>query len=551
MTRAYIGIDVGGTKIAIGLVQKNGTILGQRVFATDEVSTFSGAISRITTEIKALLNELGNFTIQGIGIGAPGPLNPETGIIDNPHTLPCLSGGSLTQELSKEFSCLVKLENDADAALLGELQFGAAQGAKHAVMLTFGTGVGGAAWIEGNLLRGANGSHPELGHIAVEAGSDHECYCGRAGCLESVASGTAIGLAAVKAGFRDAEQVFEKAMKQDPRAHEIIQRVNAACHSALWTVIHAFDPEVVILGGGVMEKHYTIFFEAELSQLANAATMTGMRKLRILPAALGNSAGILGAASLVMKDPVSRLGFDLQVLSDHEEMSVRASELIVDLLKIKPDAVICLPTGNTPTRMYKLLAAEFLVQPSLFEKARFIQLDEWGGLNANHPSCCAFYLRKHLLKPLQVANPNGESKRLIEFVGDALDPQAECERVSLALSVWGGIDLCILGLGANGHLALNEPGTELIQAAHVAQLAESSMQHSMIRDLSHKQPYGLTLGMGDILGSRQILLLVSGTAKKKVLEKLRDGKLSTQFPASFLWTHRRVVCLCDREAAGV
>jgi galactosamine-6-phosphate isomerase len=110
------------------------------------------------------------------------------------------------------------------------------------------------------------------------------------------------------------------------------------------------------------------------------------------------------------------------------------------------------------------------------------------------------------------------------------------------------MDICILGLGMNGHLALNEPGESLEAHVHISKLSGSSLTHSMIGEMKIKPSYGLTLGMADILQSTFILLIISGTKKKKITADLLDGKISTSLPASFLWLHPNVVCLVDKEA---
>ena len=114
----------------------------------------------------------------------------------------------------------------------------------------------------------------------------------------------------------------------------------------------------------------------------------------------------------------------------------------------------------------------------------------------------------------------------------------------------GPIDICILGLGINGHVAMNEPAPAFTPGPHVAKLSRSSQRHPLLGGLAKKPRYGLTLGLGDILRSRKILLLVSGHHKHQPLKRLMQPRVSTQFPASFLWLHPNATVLCDREAAG-
>jgi galactosamine-6-phosphate isomerase len=113
----------------------------------------------------------------------------------------------------------------------------------------------------------------------------------------------------------------------------------------------------------------------------------------------------------------------------------------------------------------------------------------------------------------------------------------------------GSIDLCLLGLGHNGHLGLIEPSEQIMPHWHLTDLSSSSLDHSMLQKYKARPSFGITLGMGDLLRSKHILLLVSGSHKKDVLKKMFDKKVSTSFPASFLWLHSNVTILCDREAA--
>jgi galactosamine-6-phosphate isomerase len=139
--------------------------------------------------------------------------------------------------------------------------------------------------------------------------------------------------------------------------------------------------------------------------------------------------------------------------------------------------------------------------------------------------------------------------RYFGFQG-AADPEAECERVRRRLETEGPIDLCVLGLGLNGHVGMNEPAPMLRPAAHVASLTETSLRHTMLADARSRPTHGLTLGMAEILASHQILLLVSGVTKTEPLRKLLRREITTEFPASLLWLHSNWTLLCDRDAAG-
>ena len=143
-----------------------------------------------------------------------------------------------------------------------------------------------------------------------------------------------------------------------------------------------------------------------------------------------------------------------------------------------------------------------------------------------------------------------ESSFYNSLVNVCPDEKRECVRISRWLARNGPIDVCILGLGRNGHIAMNEPAATLLPHAHVARLAPSSLKHSMLKGLARKPRYGLTLGMGDILGSRKILLLVSGRAKRAMFRRLVRPQITSRLPASLLWLHPDVTVLADKDAAA-
>ena len=238
-------------------------------------------------------------------------------------------------------------------------------------------------------------------------------------------------------------------------------------------------------------------------------------------------------------------GLRMQVLDTYEAMSRAAADFIFTELRRRPNLLLCVSAGATPTRTYELLAARSVRRPKLFNGLRVLQIDEWGGLMPGDPATCAADLRTKVLEPLGIARNHFKGLRT-----DATDPEAECDRMARWLAANGPIDVCILGLGNNGHVAMNEPAEALTPQAHVAALAESSRRHGMLKDLAKKPRYGLTLGMADILSSRRILLLVNGKRKRPAVGRLMKSQVTASFPASFLWLHPDATVLCDREAAA-
>jgi len=237
-------------------------------------------------------------------------------------------------------------------------------------------------------------------------------------------------------------------------------------------------------------------------------------------------------------------GLKFEVTTDFEELSRRAAEIAVTELKRQADLILCASAGGSPTGMYAQMVSIGSHQPELFRQMRILQVDEWGGIPADSPVTCAADLQAKLARPLHIP-----AKRYVGFKADASDPEAECQRISKWLAGNGPIGLCILGLGLNGHVAMNEPGDALAPHAHVSKLSPGSQQHSMLANLTSKPRYGLSLGVADILASRKILLLVSGKHKRAVLKRLLERRVTTQFPASFLWLHPDTTVLCDHDAA--
>ncbi len=233
---------------------------------------------------------------------------------------------------------------------------------------------------------------------------------------------------------------------------------------------------------------------------------------------------------------------EISILDSYDEISQKAAAIITSQLEAKSNTLLCAATGNSPTGTYEILAKEYTRRPGLFDGLRVLKLDEWGGVPMDDPGTCESYLRKNLLTPLQIPD-----RRYISFNSNPEDPQYECLKTQANIDDAGPIDCCVLGLGLNGHLALNEPAPELQTNFHRAGLTDSTLQHSMVTAMGQRPLYGLTLGMADILQSRLILLLVSGPAKKKITLELLSKKVTTHLPASFLWLHPNTICLLDKD----
>jgi galactosamine-6-phosphate isomerase len=224
------------------------------------------------------------------------------------------------------------------------------------------------------------------------------------------------------------------------------------------------------------------------------------------------------------------------------EMSRTAAECITEVVALKRDAVLCAATGNSPTGTYRELVRAAQSHPGLFDGVRIVKLDEWLGVPPDHPASCERYVRSNIVEPLRVG-----SESYLGFHLDAADPAQECARVQTELDR-SGLDVCILGLGANGHIGLNEPAPSLQTGCHVASLTDETRQHGMLADLDRKPTHGMTVGIGDILRARKIVLLVTGRGKERAFSGLIAGRVTTALPASFLALHDDVDVFIDASS---
>lgn len=225
---------------------------------------------------------------------------------------------------------------------------------------------------------------------------------------------------------------------------------------------------------------------------------------------------------------------------DYGQMSRSCAKSVIDALQRNPKQLVCTATGNSPIGVYQEWTKAFKKEPKLFEQLKIIKLDEWGGIAMDDPGSCETFIQDRILSNLNIG-----SDRYISFKSNPDSPEKECDRIQKALEQQGPIDICLLGLGKNGHIGLNEPAEFLTPHCHVASLSEASLQHQMTGMMRSKSGYGLTLGMTDILLSKKIILMITGAGKKDVFAQLMSKKISTWLPASLLWGHADVECFVD------
>lgn len=246
-----------------------------------------------------------------------------------------------------------------------------------------------------------------------------------------------------------------------------------------------------------------------------------------------------------MNDAKRLAGMELVIERDYAAMSQAAADFLIERIAAKPDLLLCLATGSSPTGAYEVLAERVRLGFLSCDRVRVLKLDEWCGVAGDDPCTCESYLRRHFLLPMGIGGD-----RYAGFRGDAEDLVGECGRIDGWLAEAGPIDVCVLGLGANGHLGLNEPAAWLQACAHVAELSQSTRCHPMLTKAGRAPRRGLTLGMADIMRARHIVLLVNGAKKAEPMRELMSRRIGAGFPASMLWMHPSVRCFCDREAAS-
>ncbi len=314
-----IGVDVGGTKVAAGVVNAAGTILQQtrvpmiaRGTGTDGLSAVLQAIDSLRTD------QSGLKSLAAIGICSPGPLDPTTGVIINPPNLPCWRNFPLASEVSRTYQVPVKVDNDANAAALAEALWGAGRGYKNIFYATLGTGIGTGIIFDGRVYRGRTGAAAEGGHVSIDYRGPR-CGCGKPGCIEAFAAGPGIArrarakLADVPTGSRmmqiadgDLDKVTSEVVAQayaagDALATEVIRETVDLLGIWLSNMVEVLEPDVTILGGGVSSILKPLLGAIQ-DRLCGYSVNSRAREIPLVLAHYGIDAGIAGGAALSFEE---------------------------------------------------------------------------------------------------------------------------------------------------------------------------------------------------------------------------------------------------------
>jgi glucokinase len=315
--RWMIGVDVGGTKVAAGFVDDHGEMGEHLRVPMNPRGTAEEGFAAVTTTLDALLQQgkSGKGAEIPIGICAPGPLDPRTGVVLNPPNVPCWRDFPLASEIQKRYGVFPRVDNDANAAALAESLWGAGKGYGNVFYACVGTGIGAGIIFAGKIFHGRTGSAAEGGHVSIDYRGPR-CNCGKRGCIEALASGTAIarrtqeaiaadskrgrGLLALAGGDASAirsAMVGQAADAGDLLAREILSETIEYLAVWLGNIVDLLEPEVMILGGGVAEMLRPHFGEMQ-ARMKDWCVNARYKEIPLVPAHYGENSGIAGGAAL-------------------------------------------------------------------------------------------------------------------------------------------------------------------------------------------------------------------------------------------------------------
>jgi glucokinase len=293
-------VDIGGTKIAVGMVDERGRVLSKMESPTDP-ERYADGLDRISGMLRDTAKNAG-VEISGIGIGSTGPVDPIAGEFGDVDFLPGWRQKKPVADLQRIFNVRVALENDADAAALAEASWGAGKHKSRLVYVTVGTGIGGGVVLDGELYRGVDGAHPELGHHVIDP-SGPPCSCGFRGCWESLAAGPAMAAWFKSQAPADyprresvnARDICELAQQGDELARRTVEREAYYLGLGLANLINLFAPDAIVLSGSVL-KSSLLFMDGIRSVIIRGCRFVPFEKALLTMASLGEDANLIGAA---------------------------------------------------------------------------------------------------------------------------------------------------------------------------------------------------------------------------------------------------------------
>jgi len=314
MSECFIGVDVGGTKVAAGLVDASGNVKSMTRTPMCATGSADEGLAAVRAAVDTLLRNVNASEIKGIGICSPGPLDPFTGVVINPPNLPCWHGFPLAESVRKIYSVPVKVDNDANAAALAEAQWGAGIGYRNVFYATIGTGIGTGILFDKRIFHGRTGAAAEGGHNSIDYRGPR-CGCGKPGCIEVLAAGPAIGLRARQAlensasksmmldlAEGDIQKVTAEIVGEAHRSGDVLAAtvLRETLHLlAVWfgNIVDLLEPDVIIVGGGVSMMLSPMFPEL-IAEIPKYCVNPRANEIPLVHARYGQDAGVAGAAAL-------------------------------------------------------------------------------------------------------------------------------------------------------------------------------------------------------------------------------------------------------------
>ena len=320
--RWIVGVDIGGTNIKVGVMPfEGGAPLAMRTLPTEAQRGAQSVVERVLRAMREAMDEVfaahggGKETVAGVGIGSPGPLNRESGlVIDTPNL--GWRNFPLRDLISNDIGLPAWLDNDANCATYGEWWMGAGKGTQSLIGVTLGTGIGGGIVLDGELFHGVSDAAGEIGHMTIDF-TGRKCKCGNYGCLEAYASGPNIAARAIEGIDAGAETalldlvdgrleritahtVYEAVVQGDAYANEVMVETAKILGAGVANLINIFNPEAVVISGGVTRAGDHLFVPLR-AEIRRRAFLSAAEACQVLPAVLADTAGVIGAAGLFKK----------------------------------------------------------------------------------------------------------------------------------------------------------------------------------------------------------------------------------------------------------
>ncbi len=299
MAAYSIGVDLGGTNLRVAAIDASGQVLDRVSVPAVYTAGPEQVVTGIVQVINKICSRVGASGLRGVGIGVPGFIDIDTGVVVGAANLPGFEGFPIRDEIQKVLGTTIILENDANAAALGEMWMGAGKNVKDLILITLGTGIGGGIVVDGKVLHGFLGMAGEIGHMTVFP-DGNPCGCGNCGCLEKHASATAIAAMGRMMHFGNdvtAEGVYDLAVEGNERAQRVFESVGRALGIALANLINLFNCPLYLLSGGPLPA-WDMFAPHMFAEITKRSFTFGRKGTRIEKALLGSDAGLFGAAYL-------------------------------------------------------------------------------------------------------------------------------------------------------------------------------------------------------------------------------------------------------------